>query len=1411
MSSILYALGLDNKSLLKDAEKSKSILRGISNSALEEGKKIDNTFRNIAGIAGGVFVFSQAENFVSKVARVRGEFQQLEVALTTMLGSKDKAEALMSKTVDFAAKTPFDLQGVANGTKQLLAYGSASETVTDELRMLGNIASGLSIPLNDMVYLYGTTRTQGRMYTQDLKQFMGRGIPIADELAKILGVQKDKIQELVSAGKVGFPEVEKALRNMTNEGGKFYNLMEEQSKTITGKMSNLGDAISQMFNDIGKSNEGIISDTLDSAGYLVENYEKVGEIIAELVAVYGTYKAALIAINVVRKFSAEMALQQALAETTLTTAQKIGAVATANLQRATKSLNLTMLANPYVLVAGAIAGLVYVTYKLATHLTEVEKAQKKVNEAFKESNVEISKEKQELDSLFIKLKDTKKGTEEYNKIKKQILQKYKPYIKGLGDEKHALDNQTEAYNYLNKAIQENIRLKFRNQTVDKFKEDYAKKDAEVRDKVYKFFEKNLKGKTKNGKSLISIAMHEAQDAINYANAKMVDKMTIFTDKNFKSFWGNGGVKAKNEFKKIVSELGDAWTNKAKAIHIADVKFGIKKPKKEDLNKEQEKEVKILRKKSDVLSEIRDKQNQINALRKKGNTVGFEGKDKDDLKQYQDDLKNLNKELELYTGKKSSSKSEKSTFDKLEFQKKQNRAIEDEKYESKIKQIKIDKEGYEQEIALMKAEHERKLVLIQRMEDDKLLELGKSADEAKKAGKSFDLSSQVEVWEQIFKKQRETENETYNHNETKVQQEHLKGLLEQYKTYEQQKEDVRKKYAKQREELQGQDYDKKKIDQAEAKELFEIEKKAGNIKSTIALVFSDLSGKTRAELDKIRQQAEKLYNFLSSGKWNTDLGTKLGIDKETFIKISADPKSLEALRKKIKELDVSSKSFADNLKTLFKKDVGVDEFSQSFSAVNSKIQAGIQGLNMFSDALQGISEISGNEMFGNIASGIKDITDLAGGVMQGAEAGKVFGPVGVAIGAGLGLVAGVISKIASAEKRHREALKKIQQSNIEQQRIYNQLLFEQKMLMKDAENIFGVDELAKAIGYTKAYEESFTKLQDKLKKKEGDFSIKIFGKEFKTGFKTFESTLDKIKIKTGHKKTGLFGWGRGKDIYSSITKEYDDLIDKEGKLNIKRAESILQTKEMREEDKKSLQEIINLYEQTEKANTELESYLKSTFGELGSGMMDSIVNSLKTGEDAFESFGKSAGNVMLKLGKQMIFSATLKPILDQMQKQIKETVKQGKGLDAQSVAKNVASVISNSMGEIKNGLEVGKLGLDAWNKEIKEKMNVDIFGKESEQQRQATQKGFASMTQDEGRALDGKLTLDLELSKQHLNVAKEISGSIKFIQEHSAQSLKHLAGIETNTATLHQVKKDIGGMKSTLNEIKDRGIKLKRNN
>lgn len=293
MAGLHFDITGDNSNFLHKLEETRNGVRTTSKQIEESGMSIEQMFGRMTTAAAAFGISLGAKQLISDITRVRGEFQQLEVAFNTMLGSKEQANTLMSQLVYTAAKTPFDLQGVANGAKQLLAYGTATEDVNETLIRLGDIASGLSIPLNDLVWLYGTTMTQGRLFTQDLRQFMGRGIPLADELAKQFGVTKDKVGELVTAGKVGFPEVQKAIEAMTDKGGKFGGLMEEQSKTITGQISNIEDAISTMFNKIGKENESIINSGLSGVSYLVEHWEAVVTAIESAAVAYGTYKAAV--------------------------------------------------------------------------------------------------------------------------------------------------------------------------------------------------------------------------------------------------------------------------------------------------------------------------------------------------------------------------------------------------------------------------------------------------------------------------------------------------------------------------------------------------------------------------------------------------------------------------------------------------------------------------------------------------------------------------------------------------------------------------------------------------------------------------------------------------------------------------------------------------------------------------------------------------------------------------------------------------------------------------------------------------------------------------------------------------------------------------------------------------------------
>ena len=201
MAGLHFDITGDNSNFIRKLHECENGVKNASKQIEQSGLGIEDLFNRMTKAAAAFGAGFTAKELISNIAKVRGEFQQLEVAFRTMLGSEDKANALMQQLVKTAATTPFDLQGVANGAKQLLAYGENVENVNDDLIRLGNIAAGLSQPLGDIVYLYGTTMTQGRLYTQDLNQFTGRGIPMIRELAKVFGVAEGEVKSLVKQEK----------------------------------------------------------------------------------------------------------------------------------------------------------------------------------------------------------------------------------------------------------------------------------------------------------------------------------------------------------------------------------------------------------------------------------------------------------------------------------------------------------------------------------------------------------------------------------------------------------------------------------------------------------------------------------------------------------------------------------------------------------------------------------------------------------------------------------------------------------------------------------------------------------------------------------------------------------------------------------------------------------------------------------------------------------------------------------------------------------------------------------------------------------------------------------------------------------------------------------------------------------
>jgi len=198
---------------------------------------------SLIGVGGKLTLFVSTPLLLANVAaiKVASNMEQLAISFEVMLGSAEAGNKLIQEMFEFAAKTPFEIKNIGPVVKQLLAMGIESKKIIETLGFLGNVAAGLDVPIQRLALNLGQVKAQGRLTGRELRDFAIAGVPLLDELAKVTGKSKDELLKMVSAGEVKFPLVEQAFRNMSSEGGKFFNLMERQSKTLGGLFSNLMD------------------------------------------------------------------------------------------------------------------------------------------------------------------------------------------------------------------------------------------------------------------------------------------------------------------------------------------------------------------------------------------------------------------------------------------------------------------------------------------------------------------------------------------------------------------------------------------------------------------------------------------------------------------------------------------------------------------------------------------------------------------------------------------------------------------------------------------------------------------------------------------------------------------------------------------------------------------------------------------------------------------------------------------------------------------------------------------------------------------------------------------------------------------------------------------------------------------
>lgn len=532
-------------------------------------------------------------------------------------------------------------------------------------------------------------------------------------------------------------------------------------------------------------------------------------------------------------------------------------------------------------------------------------------------------------------------------------------------------------------------------------------------------------------------------------------------------------------------------------------------------------------------------------------------------------------------------------------------------------------------------------------------------------------------------------------------------------------------------------DLSKVDAAEASEAFKDN-------DFLKRLFGDYSSMSFSSLQNLISQAKQLRDYLSGN------GTAKGItfiSPEDLSNIEKSPADLDRLRKALdKLLKAGSGSSSNKWEGIFRtfesglaKLKGAKDFEDISDAMGSIGEAATSATGEIAKMF----EEMGDTQTAEAVSGAQQVLGAVSNIGQGFAKGGIVGGIAAAVGE----AANFIGQAFAAEARHQEALKEIERAKLDFQRQYNLALIEQNLLLQEATNVFGERQIEKAMNAIEVYRKALSDLKQELAGSavrgleyaliSGTWYDRLFGGVFTQAKNTYKKGLGGLweaQIVTGHEKTGLFGWGKGRDVYSSILSVYPELIDANGELDTAMLQTILDTRKMSDDTRKYLENLIDLKDAMDEAEEALEDYLQQTFGSLGDGILDSITTALAEGGSALENFADEAASVLENLGEQIAYSLFFADKFDDLESQLKD-VYGGEG-SPEDIANEAMEVIGDFYDGIGSDMSAAQAWLEAW-REKAEEMGFDLWQGGTSQSGKAG--AFTTMTQDQGTKLEGLFT------------------------------------------------------------------------
>lgn len=933
----------------------------------------------IAGIAGGIGI----KEFLGQMIQVRGEFENIETSLRVLLGGdSEKLSDIMSQMKEYALISPLTTKDMASALQMMIGFGIQAEDAITYLKALGDISMGDTVHFNSLALAFSQMSAAGKLMGQDLNQMINAGFNPLQQISEKTGKSIGELKDEMSKGAISAQMVQQAFIDATSAGGKFYGMAAEGAKTINGQISMLQESVDNMFNDMGQASEGVILNSIQAVTKLVENYDKVGAVLIGLVATYGSYRAALLA---------SMVLEQARNGTLLTTIK--------NTKLATAAQNLfnkTVKAHPYALIASLAVGAATAIYALVKRTDEVSASQKVLDDVSKNFNATIKSEQAEIDRLFDALRNAKEGTNEYQKAKDDILNKYGQYLNGLNNEISTLRDVEGAYKAVTAAARESARARAIESATSKAQEIYGETYTENASKLRDALIKQV-GESRSSAILTQLRkdLQDTGKVSEQVSKQIGDALRGTFAYGESKAWIIGLVRNEKALKDTYKEIDDLFKETEKSTTEKSSTL------LEDYN-ETAKAYKNAQKKLDEINANRDKftakeyENAVTALKTaKSNFEKLGGETQTD-KQRQS------------AAAKAANERKKEAEQRKKAQEELNKDLLSLQQQNQDDEIALMQEGTQKKLAEIKNDYAKRIAEIDKQE----AEFKKKNEEAGAAGLTGGLTKEQQTALQEARGNAAKEQERQANEIYLAEAQAMRDYLKQYGTFQQQKLAIAEEYAEKIKKAQSEG-ERLSLTAERDRSLQQIEINAirqnidwGSVFGDFGTMFKDQLQPTIDQLRQIAQSDTFRQSSIEDQKTLYELIDKLEQsnavwDSDIFKRVSDDIKAYQqAMENYTKSVNDARKAEADYLNAQKAHDAAlkagnssmiqaaqaaVDETRSAYMAASEQVKTfGTQVQNTTTDLNS--SALQAKSMFENLADGLQGLSSgslqgIGNGIMQ----------------------------------------------------------------------------------------------------------------------------------------------------------------------------------------------------------------------------------------------------------------------------------------------------------------------------------------------------------------------------------------------------------------------------------------------